>query len=358
MSWFIQSWAAFDGYAFASHSNYHFAADGDAAADRRTYLDPDRVVFLGPPHFTPVPVRYATALAASRGPFQDGFADSNGVEVAFETIDQVIELVRRAYVAGGANLQPPPGGDQLSEETEPPEPTPEQTVAEARAWNGWLARAAAIRTRRDRQDWLGNFHLMSSAPLIGSLGAFCRNSLTALAGRLPFQRDAATPAEMDLVVWWSLVTEMLGFVRGTPHWMPPWPYYGYPMPAAFGADLEASVLSGLLHRIPCPDPGPHGFASLGQHLCAATSDKQYLASLSSLELALPMLTAAFAIAAARSWAARLPSPGSDGSVVRARGLYWLANQFPDGTLDAIPAAGAAITTVLARSQQPGYRRVP
>jgi hypothetical protein len=94
--WFIDSWAVLDGLAFASKRE----ADSIKA---------DATVFLSVPDLEPVPVgRISTALRAQRGNFQDGFRDDLGNEFGFDNLDQVRELVRRAYLGGGLGPTPAP----------------------------------------------------------------------------------------------------------------------------------------------------------------------------------------------------------------------------------------------------------
>lgn len=96
MTWYIDSWAVLDGIAFASlrHPNS---------------IKADATVFLSVPDLEPVPVgRISTALRAQRNCFQDRFCDKYGNEFAFETLPQVQETIRRAYLAGGLAPTPAP----------------------------------------------------------------------------------------------------------------------------------------------------------------------------------------------------------------------------------------------------------
>lgn len=66
----------------------------------------------------------ATGRSAARGAFQDRLCDSRGRELAFETLEQIVEAVRLAYQAGGQ--ADPPEGSPLDEDPPPLEPEPLQ----------------------------------------------------------------------------------------------------------------------------------------------------------------------------------------------------------------------------------------
>ena len=96
--WYIDAWSVIDGYAFAS------ARPPDSLEAVATF-------FVCPPYFEPEPVAsLATALAATRGHFQEGYR-IEGAEVPFDSAEQVVEAVRRAYRAGGLDIDgsPMPG---------------------------------------------------------------------------------------------------------------------------------------------------------------------------------------------------------------------------------------------------------
>lgn len=118
MAWYIDSWSVFDGLAFASQR----PADS---------IDADATVFLSVPDLEPVPMgRMSTALRAQRASFQDGFRDAEGNEIPFDSLDQIREVVRRAYLGGGLGPAPvaidaPPIDPLLREPKRPPtEPPP------------------------------------------------------------------------------------------------------------------------------------------------------------------------------------------------------------------------------------------
>src|SRR5256885_2374086 len=95
--WFIDAWAVMDGFVFASQR----ASETILAK---------RTVFVAPPEFEPMPVgKISTALRATRGAFQRGFRSVEGDEIAFSSIEEVIDLVRRAYLAAGLGYDPTGG---------------------------------------------------------------------------------------------------------------------------------------------------------------------------------------------------------------------------------------------------------
>lgn len=98
-SWYIDAWDPRGGRAFASWR----PADPDDAPDLG-----HPAVYLCPPYFEPEHVASrATGIAATRGTFQAGLFLDEG-EVAFDSLDEIIALVRRGYGSGGAT--PLPGG--------------------------------------------------------------------------------------------------------------------------------------------------------------------------------------------------------------------------------------------------------
>jgi len=94
LAWYLDAWAVRDGVAFAS------MRPTNSVGARNT-------VFLSVPDLQPTPVgRITTALGATRRGFQAGLRDDAGEEVAFGSLAQVREMVRRGYLAGGLG----PGG--------------------------------------------------------------------------------------------------------------------------------------------------------------------------------------------------------------------------------------------------------
>ena len=73
-AWFIDSWCVLDGLAFASlRKPRNWAA--------ATLVEPVTTVLIGPPDWRAVSIsRLPTALAATRGPFQEGVLDDDGRE--------------------------------------------------------------------------------------------------------------------------------------------------------------------------------------------------------------------------------------------------------------------------------------
>ena len=95
MPWLVDAWAVQDGRIFVVG-----AASGS--------IDAQATVFLAVPTLEPVPVgRISTALRATRNGFQEGFRDDDGNEIEFQTLAQIREMARRAYLATGLGPAPP-----------------------------------------------------------------------------------------------------------------------------------------------------------------------------------------------------------------------------------------------------------
>lgn len=94
--WFLDAWAVLDGLAFASKRSAE-------------QIDAEQTVFFSVPDLEPVPLgRMSTSLLATRFNFQQGFRDEEGQEIGFQSLEQVREVVRRGYLAGG--IGPDAGG--------------------------------------------------------------------------------------------------------------------------------------------------------------------------------------------------------------------------------------------------------
>jgi hypothetical protein len=100
MAWYIESWDVADGYAFAGFR-------GSISEE------PESLTYVSAPHFDPIPVRdMATVRWSTRGTFQERLYGDDNREVRFGSLDQVIEMVRRGYLASGTGTPPEegPGG--------------------------------------------------------------------------------------------------------------------------------------------------------------------------------------------------------------------------------------------------------
>lgn len=93
--WSIDALDADGGIAFASFRQSGEADIGD--------LEVEHAVVVAAPHFRPVPVssRALSLGAISQGAQSGVYGDSG--EVRFDSLDQLVEFVRKVYVGGGAN---------------------------------------------------------------------------------------------------------------------------------------------------------------------------------------------------------------------------------------------------------------
>lgn len=110
-AWFIDSLDARAGLAFTSLRASDLLSE-EAALDLPS-------VFIAPPTFRPETVSSRSlAFAATRGPFQCGLFIADQ-EIAFPSLDAVIEFVRRSYLRGGGGDAAGGGGAGVPPRTTP-----------------------------------------------------------------------------------------------------------------------------------------------------------------------------------------------------------------------------------------------
>jgi len=363
MAWFIDAWSAADGLAFASQR--------EQGAPRA-----DLTVYLAAPEFHPLPVAsLSTAWWATRTNFQEGFLDEDGVEVAFATLDDVIEAVRRAFLAGGHGLPPPsgvpvprgtppPGGEPRTGpgpgEPQGPGPTPEPLARRHMEWNWRTVHQGMSELDapegRDRLASELNLLLLGAEELLAD---FSRRTLRALLSRLK-QATRPVASEVDTLRRWLALLSGAWLDRrlSSPYeWMehlfadefqelgsdltgPQEPPLWYWPHTVWRAEAGSSILRGTLFEVPFPPewPAPKGaqveLGSLGDVLCLAMADHLLLRELSSVEEFVPLLLIArVVVGEAYSWS-RYSSPlygrlaEQAGHEVIARAARWLADFLP------------------------------
>jgi hypothetical protein len=357
MSWFIESWAPLSGHVFAVHRNYTI----DGARNERLWLDADEIYVVSPPDFSPLPcATEATTLWATRGPFQHKFLQPDGSEYSFDSLADLVELVRRVYLAGGVN--PPPILDF------PPPPLPDlplsapwQDLLDALddrdasaidpsnprrlrpAQPAQIARAAQlIEAIMDaHRDPIRHLSIWSLRALVGAAA-----SLDVTKGEE--QAWALIVAEMNAWSSWQEASTELASACAGPH-----PAHGQQPPCwPFGTSglLEDVLLNGLLWSVPAPwaasgRPGAGRLGFLGDHLSLAMADTRYRQELTSPARALPLFVCALAIAAPHSWDFRSGALARGVASVRQRAARWLAEHLPSA-LVKLPGAERAIDQVL------------
>jgi hypothetical protein len=367
--WFIDAWSVLDGYAFAS-------------LRPPASLDADATFFLAPPYFEPEPVAtLATALAATRGHFQEGFRDQDG-EVPFRTIDHVIEAVRRAYRAGGLDVDgttPPPAplprelpGGGLVKPAELVDPAMQAMWNELR----WLLleEPASDDCPRRVAQLLPEVILAALPALVPKfVGATVVEMLVALAqheaGRTRTVIDTGAWIEQARALGVAVFVEeepprVLAFMSGIPSGFE-WPApelderadlrelyrqvvdgFGRPRtsgwPSPFSAPVPASFQLAAGDRYP---PVP----TLGHLLAAATADRRYLELVTAFHEFVPLIV----LALTQLPAAALPHPAfprrADVPEIRAmceQAARWLAKALPSRLLAGHPAEQAIHTLVV------------
>lgn len=121
--YFIDAWNASDGALFASLRHERTDVwDDQGVIEAETFL-------LRAPEFAAVNVPRALSYGAVRRGSQEGFSLDGLVEVEFDSLTQLRELARRAYVAGAIGDSGPEGDGPTQPGPAPPDSGPEMLAA-------------------------------------------------------------------------------------------------------------------------------------------------------------------------------------------------------------------------------------
>jgi hypothetical protein len=348
VAWYVDSWAVLDGLAFASRR----PADS---------LDAEATVFLSVPDLEPIPVgRISTALRAQRASFQDGFRDENGNELAFDTLDQVREVIRRAYLGGGLGpapvaVEPPPVDPLLREAERPPDGPPpraggsfldaqmEQLGTDPRVWKDYSALQDPVRRRKLFEAMHHDEATTLFYPYLQAFGAATVLEFLHVNWKHLYHAEVR-----ETLAQWTHLLIATGLSEGLPPYWELLRYHGMPEPARYflesrpvsfwAAPLVAS--KGLLFRLPCPlrKHWDRHIQTLGHKLLLPLVDRHYFAGNQALPEFIPLLFCSLIMAVKPALAVEDHSPleSVDRHRLLGRALWWLTREMPNVTLpDAV-----------------------
>jgi hypothetical protein len=349
MSWYIDAWAPYDGIAFASERS---------PADR----DVLHTVHLAAPDFVPTPVAsLSTALWATRGGFQEKFYDAAGEEVAFDTLEQLIHAVRRAFLGGGRGF-PTPGGAGLpgapprspaGPQEFPPDPATPREPPPA-GWQELREELLRLRNGGDRSAVADAITAVLEQSFAAHIAPFLRQTVVAMIAAL----DGGEPARLAAV---RNVTRWVEYLALAGTWQRS--AVGTPLPSGFPEDpglrnladalltgpypwitmiehIDATELGALLFAVPVPRQwqGKQVAQTLGEHLCVAAADIAAIGADTTFEEFVPLLAISKVLAGCALYPGfsifRVPLLGetTHAEVVREAGR-WLAQVVPGPELD-------------------------
>jgi hypothetical protein len=364
--WHIDSWAVYDGIAFASLRAPNSIKTG-------------ATVFLSVPDLEPIPVgRISTALRAQRNCFQDRFCDGQGNEFSFETLSQVQETIRRGYLSGGLSSNPGAGGEL------PAEPLPggasaprmqfPQKSGEAhfreklKGRNGGHQQNeiqlefSLLSDPEKRKSYFETLNKNSTTALYSYLQAFGEATLLDF---LDFHRsDFADPQVRNALEHWIQTLYLAGLWQDTyallgflefiglsgviPGLLPIHIYHQLPHFALELGSLwfpEFAPRKNLIFEIPCPHCGDWNkqIKWLHQSVLLPIVDRNYFATSRDLLEFIPLLFCALVTAVGPSLRAK-PSLFQVGDRQRlmGRALSWINSELPSITLPE--GVDEAITT--------------
>jgi len=325
--WFFDSWSVLDGLAFAS------LRDADS-------IKADDTVFLSVPELEPVPVgRISTALRAERSGFQDGFRDRDGAEYEFDSLDQIREVIRRGYLAGGLGPVPtpregpPPSPFRGEPETPEPPPMPRDGGEHYDEEIERLSSAtppfdlSGLSDNKLRQPLLEK--LFRNAQLLqGYLRAFAEATVfDYIRTRRP---DLHHPHPRATLLMWLRILHALDLwsYEAADRFDMRWLYQHFfpdyePWDAAYW-EKEA------LFQIPCPlrEKWHHSIRSLGHKMFLPLVDRSYYASNNQIPEFIPGLLCAMIAVLTPDLAVARRYPQIDQHRLIGRACEWLNSQLP------------------------------
>jgi hypothetical protein len=333
--WYIDAWCVFDGIVFASES------------DDRTGQPHLRTVFVTPPYFRPIALANpATALRATRGPFQDRLFNDSGEEIAFDTLDEIIEIARRAYVLGGYNMHEPPTSEMVM-----PLPRPPDRGAPSGAAAAVLPMLHTVVDAR-HQEWLAGqvTNVWKSETDRKALQSWCEDYCRWIAVTLA--AGTSRRAGKDLREWLQAVGTLFGVetveaIVGDERLRNRY----FRLAFADARTLRQELLDGLLMRLPAARPDG-SVGTIGDALALAFSSRTMLES-ARFEDLLPVLFAGLIIV-------RATAPPLESMQITTEELRLVAEWFSDGVPRLVTAeheAAVVFEALVARVVQLGRKSV-
>jgi hypothetical protein len=285
-----------------------------------TTPDPMLTVMLHPPSWDPVAVANpSTALRALAHGFQHRLYDEEG-EVAFRTLDEVKEVVRRGYTGGGLGFNPGPApGPEPSPEGGAPElPLPqfsgENRDGERRtSWESVRDALATIGTNRDQAfERLQLFVQNNETQIADYHGRVATEYLPWFYERL--SRDMRGNWR-DAAMWFCGVgptDESHTAMRAQIHPQTEAEYRAYSLLKyfsyyrrdwPFGVNDSRAILNGILFRIPLLTSLP-GIKTFGDLIVGASTSRAFVRKLDARHLFLLLFIAMLVVRAGgapRGW---------------------------------------------------------
>ncbi|MEP6722004.1 MAG: hypothetical protein ABJA77_11195 [Variovorax sp.] len=337
--WHVDAWAVRDGLAFTS-----FRAPDDIQNAERT-------LFIAVPSLEAVSVsRVSTGLWATRANFQDGLVTEQGEEVGFESIDQVRELIRRGYLAGGIGPGPaggepapiPPRGDG-PRDRDFLEAQPESR--EGSKDNNWLALSESLAEPERRAD---SFKQLLHEDWKDGLAVSLRMFGEATVALWALEIENSAPDEVaagEFVEWiqrlwaiglWSSPGSFLENIQGVRAWgllqaLPPM-FFDHDPFWWWRHQPPGPMAEQIIFRAPCPlRPGWDArIRRISDKLLLAVSTADYFRNNPHLPEFIPALLAALVVVQARV-PLHYPYPSFSTQKLKAA-LDWLSQQMPQREL--------------------------
>jgi len=349
MAWYIDTWATRDGLAFVSNREPR-------------YLKCSQTSYISPPFFRPIPIsNISTGLGAGRGGFQERLLDKDGKEIPFESLTQIIELVRRAYLKGGSGLQPG-GGEGVEKGPAPDFPNPypselldgpnhNKSIASMEQINHLIKSLDHENRKKLSQSFRKRLDESFKGPKwrdFKLLSLFSRDVRLLLAIRRSSVKNLSPESlyVRDTFAFWCTLNRYLIFEEGA-HGMEykysvrikehEYPYYcDYHF-------LRNQISNGILYEIPLPSHWTIGGveSTLGDHMNSILSDRSILFdAISQWVPFIPVLFCSLIMALAADMPKFLFSYLPRDFVrtfLSPKAADWLSSSLPDKILDNHPA---------------------
>ena len=326
MMWFIETWSPSDGIAFASRrlaskptENWNMFDDQGRVHTLALALEgpidrdddgPSLTVVLHPPYWDPLAVSNpATAWRALAHGYQHRLYDQEG-EIAFRTLDEVKEVVRRGYTGGGLGFTPGPapgpepapreGGPELAS----PQFSDEMRGEERMNWPVIREALATIETsRNDAYDRLLSYVRNNDGRIIDYHRYVAREYLPWFSTMV--SHDERAVPWRDAVTWFCGVEPMDDFYRYARMHLPfidesqrdflESLYYGPRWSFRYDESARA-ILNGMLFRIPLLISLPR-IETFGDLLVAASTSRAFVRRLEIRHLFLLLFIATLVVRA-------------------------------------------------------------